>query len=118
MKQILAQIGTPLKEDVATIIKSRPLAKVRVEVELQKPLPKSVWIGQKCKGAGLKGYEQRLEYEGVSTFCKTCKLQGHDQSKCKVEARKNANIHKEDIEGTHKNTEASSKTLRGAKRAK
>lgn len=47
LKQILTQIGTPLKEDIATIITSRPnLAKVTVEVDLLKPMQKSVWFGK------------------------------------------------------------------------
>lgn len=78
-----------MKEDVATIVRSRPnLAKVRVEVDLLKPLTKYVWVGHEGQRFSLKGHEQKLEYEGVPTFCRTCNLQGHDLLKCKVEARK------------------------------
>uniref|UniRef100_M1CN18 Non-LTR retrolelement reverse transcriptase n=1 Tax=Solanum tuberosum TaxID=4113 RepID=M1CN18_SOLTU len=89
LKQILAQVGNPLKEDVATVIRSRPnLAKVRVEVDLLKPLPQSVWVGHEKQGGSLKGHEQILTYEGVPSFCRTCNLQGHDMTNCNVEAKK------------------------------
>lgn len=72
LKQILSPVGTPLKEDVAIIGKSRPnMAKVRVEVDLKKPLLKSVWVGLEGLSAGLRGYEQILEYEGVPDYCTT-----------------------------------------------
>lgn len=75
LNQVLAQVGTPLKEDLATIGRSRPnMAKVRVEVDLSKPLKNSVFVGLEGLGAGFKGYEQKLEYEGVPSYCKMCKL--------------------------------------------
>ncbi|XP_019264877.1 PREDICTED: uncharacterized protein LOC109242482 [Nicotiana attenuata] len=89
LKQVLEQIGTPMKEDITTIARTRPhMAKVRVEVDLMKALPDSVFVGIKGDTTGLKGRDQKLEYEGVPAFCKTCKLQGHDYERCKVEARK------------------------------
>ncbi|XP_009804899.2 glycosyltransferase family 92 protein At1g27200-like [Nicotiana sylvestris] len=45
-------------------------------------------VEPKGDGSGLKGKDQPLEYEGVPAFCRTCKLQGHDVARCKVEARK------------------------------
>ncbi|KAG5613419.1 hypothetical protein H5410_024700 [Solanum commersonii] len=39
-------------------------------------------------GVGLKGYEQKLEYEGVPAFCRTCHLQGHDQRKLKTKGKR------------------------------
>ncbi|XP_009764067.1 uncharacterized protein [Nicotiana sylvestris] len=89
LKQVLEQIGTPMKEDIATIARTRSyMAKVRVEVDLMKSLPNSVFIGIEGDTTRLKGKDQKLEYEGVPTFCKTCKLYGHDYERCKVEARK------------------------------
>ncbi|KAH0658292.1 hypothetical protein KY285_026839 [Solanum tuberosum] len=89
LKQILAQVGNPLKEDVATVIRSRPnLTKVRVEVDLLKPLPQSVWVGHEKQRGSLKGHEQILTYEGVPSFCRTCNLQGHNITNCNVEAKK------------------------------
>ncbi|XP_060195129.1 uncharacterized protein LOC132624353 [Lycium barbarum] len=61
LRQILTPIGIPLKEDSATT---------------------------EDDGVGKKGYEQKLEYEGVPAFCKSCRMQGHEITKCKVEARK------------------------------
>ncbi|KAH0727708.1 hypothetical protein KY290_003412 [Solanum tuberosum] len=89
LKQILSIVGTPLKEDLATIARSRPnMAKVRVEVDLMNPLRDSVWIGLEGEGVGLKGRDQKLKYKGVPTFCKSCRMQGHDQDSCKVMARR------------------------------
>lgn len=76
-----------MKEDIATIARTRPhMAKVRVE--LMKSLPDSVFVGIEGDTTGLKGRDQKLEYEGVPAFYKTCKLQGHDVERCKVEERK------------------------------
>ncbi|OIT38192.1 hypothetical protein A4A49_16410 [Nicotiana attenuata] len=89
LRQVLEQIGTPMKEDIATVSRTRPhMAKVRVEVDLMKSLPDAVFVGIEGDTTGLKGRDQKLEYEGVPAFCRTCKLQGHDVERCKVEARK------------------------------
>ncbi|OIT21155.1 putative ribonuclease h protein [Nicotiana attenuata] len=89
LRHVLEQIGTPMKEDIATVSRTRAhMAKVRVEVDLMKPLPDAVFIGIEGDTTGLKGRDQKLEYEGVPAFCRTCKLQGHDVERCKVEARK------------------------------
>ncbi|KAH0761717.1 hypothetical protein KY290_017790 [Solanum tuberosum] len=89
LKQILAQVGNPLKENVATVIWSRSnLAKVKVEVDHLKPLPQSVWVGHEEQGGNLKGHEQILTYEGIPLFCRTCNLQGHDITNCKIETKK------------------------------
>lgn len=57
-------------------------------MDFQKPLVNSIFVGLEGLSAGLKGYEQKLECKGVLEFCQTCHLQGHDQCKCKVEAKK------------------------------
>ncbi|KAG5616620.1 hypothetical protein H5410_016444 [Solanum commersonii] len=86
---IYGYVGNPLKEDVATVIRSMPnLAKVKVEVDHLKPLPQSVWVGHEKQGGSLKGHGQILTYEGIPSFCRTCKLQGHDITNCKIEATK------------------------------
>lgn len=78
-------MGTSLKIDVAIIIKSRPnLAKVKVDVDLLKSLPKNIFVGQEGHRVGIKGHEQKLEYQGVPAFYKTYKLKGHDHINCKV----------------------------------
>ncbi|MCD7463540.1 hypothetical protein HAX54_050829 [Datura stramonium] len=92
-------LGTPIKEDITTVLRSRPnLAKVRIEVDFQKPLPNAVWVGLEGQGTGLKGYEQKLEYEGVPAFCKTSRLQVHDYTKYKVEAKKKKKKEEEEHE--------------------
>ncbi|WMV15173.1 hypothetical protein MTR67_008558 [Solanum verrucosum] len=48
--RVSAQVGTPLKEDMATIVRSRPnLAKVRIEVDFNKTIAKCCldWLGRK-----------------------------------------------------------------------
>ncbi|XP_070025938.1 protein PXR1-like [Nicotiana sylvestris] len=49
------------------------MAKIRVEVDLLKPLPQSVFVGQEYEDSPLKGYAQKLEYEGVLKYCKHCR---------------------------------------------
>ncbi|KAF3649915.1 hypothetical protein FXO38_17423 [Capsicum annuum] len=89
LKQILVAVGTPLKEDLATIGKSRPnLAKANVEVDLMKPFLDFIWVGLEGDGAGRKGYDKKIRYEDVPAFCRTCKIQGHNQARYKVEARR------------------------------
>lgn len=46
VKKIVSNVGTPLALDVATHGRTRPsIVKVRVEIDLTKPLPSSVWVG-------------------------------------------------------------------------
>ncbi|XP_070032979.1 uncharacterized protein [Nicotiana tomentosiformis] len=88
LRQVLEKIRTPMKEDIATIMKTRQhMAKVRIEVDLMKPLPDTMFVGIEGDVVGLKGRDQKLEYEGVPVFCRTCKTQGHDVARCKVEGR-------------------------------
>ncbi|KAH0724586.1 hypothetical protein KY290_000407 [Solanum tuberosum] len=42
------------------------MVKIRVEVDLLKSLPQSVWVGLEDDKSPLKGYVQKLEYEGGS----------------------------------------------------
>lgn len=43
IKELLSSVGTPLALDAATLGRTRPsMAKIRVEVDLLKPLPKTV----------------------------------------------------------------------------
>lgn len=57
IKQLLISVGTSLALDVATIRRTRSsIAKIRVEVDLLKPLPHSVFVGQEYEESPLKGY--------------------------------------------------------------
>lgn len=53
------------------------MAKVRIEVELTKPLLQSVWVGQEEEVNPLKGFTQKLKYEGVPKYCKYYNLLGY-----------------------------------------
>lgn len=88
LRQVLKQIFA-YERGQATITRIKPyLAKVRVEVGLMKPLPDSVFVGIEGDVSGLKERDQKLEYEGVPAFCRTCRLLGHDILICKIEAKK------------------------------
>ncbi|OIT29172.1 hypothetical protein A4A49_22601 [Nicotiana attenuata] len=79
IKQLLRFVGTPLALDAATLGRTRPsMAKIRVEVDLLKSLPDSVFVGQEDDESPLKGYTQKLEYEGVPKYCKHCRKLGHN----------------------------------------
>ncbi|KAM3306229.1 hypothetical protein P3S67_013099 [Capsicum chacoense] len=96
LKQILEQIGTPMKEDTATFYKTRPhMAEVGVEEDLMKPLPDSVFVGIEGDGSSLKGKDQKLEYEGVSAFYRSSKMKAHDFVRCKVKKRKREQINRD-----------------------
>ncbi|KAM3304292.1 hypothetical protein P3S67_015324 [Capsicum chacoense] len=71
------------------------MEKVRVKVDLMKPLPDSIFVGIKGDGLGLKGKDQKLEYEGVPTFCRSCKMQGHDIARCKAEVKKKKQMNRD-----------------------
>ncbi|KAG9444330.1 hypothetical protein H6P81_015670 [Aristolochia fimbriata] len=55
------------------------VARVCMEVDLVKELPKRVWIG-----IGDGGFWQEIQYEKLPSYCKICKLQGHSVQKCKA----------------------------------
>jgi len=64
------------------------MAKVRVEIDLLKPQPEFVRIGFENDNSPLRGYYQKLEYEGIPKYCKQCKKLGHMLSDCRVLGRK------------------------------
>ncbi|CAN4077639.1 unnamed protein product [Withania somnifera] len=71
IKQLLHSVGTPFAIDAATNRRTLPsMAKIRVEVDLLKPLPHSVWVGLEDDEVPLNGYVQKLDYEGVSKYIK------------------------------------------------
>lgn len=90
IKQLLRSVGTPLALDAAMYGRTRPsMEKIIVEVDLLKPLPDSVFFGQEYDESPLKGYTQKLEYEGVPKYCKHCRKLGHNMINCKTLEKKN-----------------------------
>ncbi|XP_009788948.1 uncharacterized protein [Nicotiana sylvestris] len=95
VKQLLSSVRTPLALDAATIGRTRPsMAKIRVEVDLLKTLPQSVFVGQEYEDSPLKGYTQKLEYEGVPKYFKHCRKIGHYIINCRVLEKKKLKIYK------------------------
>ncbi|KAM3199811.1 putative protein MAL13P1.-like [Capsicum annuum] len=71
--------------DAATISKTRPsMAKVRVELDLLKSHPDSVWVGLEDEDSPLRGFTQKLEYEAIPKYCKHGKKIGHTMTNCKI----------------------------------
>ncbi|XP_059311032.1 uncharacterized protein LOC132062488 [Lycium ferocissimum] len=66
------------------------MAKIRVEIDLLKTLPDKVWIGMEYENAPLKGFYQKVEYEGIPKYCKHCRKLGHVLANCRVLERKQA----------------------------
>ncbi|OIT36492.1 PREDICTED: uncharacterized protein LOC109241976 [Nicotiana attenuata] len=111
VKQIVSDAGTPLEIDIATRGKNRPsMAKVRLEVDLLKPLLTSVWVGDEDDNSPLKGFEQKLEYDNVQKYCKHCKKLGHSMMNCRSLERRRANEVKE-VEAKDSETIAAGKNL-------
>ncbi|WMV14246.1 hypothetical protein MTR67_007631 [Solanum verrucosum] len=89
IKQLVSNIGTPLELDNATRSKTRPsMAKVRVEIDLLKPQPDSIWVGLENDTSPLRGFTQKIEYEGMPNYCRFCKKLGHMMVDCRVLERK------------------------------
>lgn len=96
VKQIVSEAGTPLEMDIATRGKPKPsMSKVRLEVDLLKPLLTSVWIGDEDDDSSLKGFEQKLEYENILKYYKHCKMLGHSMMNCRVLEHRRANQNRE-----------------------
>lgn len=89
VKHVVSNFGTPLALDAATFGKTRPImAKIRVEIDLTKPLPDSVWVGSEDEKSPLKGYTQKIEYENIPKYCKHCRKLGHNMINCRVLEKK------------------------------
>ncbi|VFQ74606.1 unnamed protein product [Cuscuta campestris] len=69
--------GSPLQTDAATVNLSRPnVARVCVEVNLSKELPKAIWIH-----LGSSSYLQPLLFENLPSYCNSCHQLGHKSCK-------------------------------------
>ncbi|KAH0665113.1 hypothetical protein KY285_026319 [Solanum tuberosum] len=79
---LASAVGKPLLVDMATKNQSRPsCARVKVEVDLLSDFPKRIKIGVR-KQITRDVVEKwiRIKYDYVPKYCKTCKLQGHDEN--------------------------------------
>lgn len=71
-------IGKPLKLDAATESLARPsVARVCIELDLLKPLPRRIFIGQ-----GEAGFWQAVEYDNLPSYCSGCSRFGHKDGDC------------------------------------
>ena len=78
VKKIVEQIGV-LSLDKDIMIKTRGCeAKARVEVNLIKGLPDSIWVG--FDDGDEDGYWQPLKYEGFPDYYQYFKHQGHKET--------------------------------------
>ncbi|OIT40106.1 hypothetical protein A4A49_19696, partial [Nicotiana attenuata] len=104
VKQVVSVVGTPLEMDLATRGKTRPsMAKVRIEIDLLKQQPNAVYVEQVFDNAPQKGFIQKLEYEGVTKYCKHCRKLGYNMMNCRVLERKREMERKEQQEKQNKN---------------
>ncbi|KAH0679898.1 hypothetical protein KY284_020983 [Solanum tuberosum] len=82
--RILEPIGTPLLLDKATLTKTRPtIVKVRVEIDLTKPLIDEVILEITNRDGLIEMINQRIEYETIPAFCSYCKMQSHRDENCR-----------------------------------
>ncbi|KAK4373753.1 hypothetical protein RND71_009137 [Anisodus tanguticus] len=79
---LASKVGKPITIDAATRNKTRPsCAKVKVEVDLLKEHPKRIQI-HVAKGKEIQSKWFSIRYDHLPNYCKTCKLQGHDEIGC------------------------------------
>lgn len=94
---MVSSIGTPLEMDLATKGKTRPnMAKVRVEIDLLKHMPDTVYVGQSHESSPQTGFVQKLEYKGIPKYYKFCKKLGHMMPNCRVLETKKASEAREE----------------------
>ncbi|KAH0716807.1 hypothetical protein KY290_013066 [Solanum tuberosum] len=75
-----AAVGRPLQVDLATQNKTRPsCARVKVEVDLLGEFSKRKNIGMRKKTREIMEKWVTINYDYVPKYCKTCKLQGHNE---------------------------------------
>lgn len=79
---IASLVGHPLRCDAATARLTRPsVARVQLEIDLQRPFPSRVWIGT----GDQKGFWQRIEPdEELQKYCSHCYHVGHDEIGCRI----------------------------------
>ncbi|XP_074298709.1 uncharacterized protein LOC141629634 [Silene latifolia] len=79
LSKVASLIGNPICADEHTTNKSKlAFARVLVDVDLSKELPKAVQINSPYRGTLL----QKVEYEWIPHFCSVCKRVGHSKERC------------------------------------
>ncbi|KAG0484676.1 hypothetical protein HPP92_008755 [Vanilla planifolia] len=81
---IASAVGTPLRLATSTATRSRlQMARVCVEVDLEKELPKRVRISR-SQGTKDGGFWQSISYDNLPAYCSACSRQGHKREDCKI----------------------------------
>ncbi|KAG5580328.1 hypothetical protein H5410_050955 [Solanum commersonii] len=84
---LLSPIGKVLYLDTTSIKRTRAsMAKVKVQVDLTKAIPRHVWIGLDEEDLTI-GRWQTIEYESIPPYCEYCKHQGHMLYDCNFKIR-------------------------------
>ncbi|WMV48459.1 hypothetical protein MTR67_041844 [Solanum verrucosum] len=82
---LAAAVGKPLQVDLATKNQTRPsCARVKVEVDLQREFPKRTNVGLRRQSGEVSEKWIKIKYDYVPTYCKSCKIQGHNEQQCYV----------------------------------
>lgn len=82
---LAAAVGKPLQVDMATLNKIRPsCVRVKVEVDLMGEFPSRINVGMRKKSGEIVEKWVTIKYDYVPKYCKTCKLQGHNEKECFV----------------------------------
>ncbi|XP_059314189.1 uncharacterized protein LOC132064994 [Lycium ferocissimum] len=96
LRRIVDPIGALIITDKATLSKTRPTtAKVKVEIDLTRPLRHEVMIKTNDSTGKEVIIPQRIKYETIPEYCNHCKIQGHCENKCRIlhpELRKNVKM--------------------------
>ncbi|KAG5585127.1 hypothetical protein H5410_045561 [Solanum commersonii] len=80
---LASAVGKPLQVDMATQNKTRPsCARVKVEVDLMGYFPIRINVGVRKKTGEVVEKWVAIKYDYVPKYCKTCKLQGHNEKEC------------------------------------
>ncbi|KAK4718618.1 hypothetical protein R3W88_016956 [Solanum pinnatisectum] len=70
---------------MATLNKTRPsCARVKVEVDIMGEFPTRINVGMRKKTGEVVEKWVPIKYDYVPKYCKTCKLQGHNERECFV----------------------------------
>lgn len=81
---LAAAIGKPLQVDVATKKQTRPrCARVKVEVDLLR-VPQTYQSRVRSKLGEVREKWININYDYIPKYCKSCKIQGHDEHQCYV----------------------------------
>ncbi|KAG5575817.1 hypothetical protein H5410_055951 [Solanum commersonii] len=83
--RIVDPIEVPLIMDKATTTKTRPTtAKLRVQIDLAKPLIYIVRVEVRNLSGEEETFDQKIEYETLPIYCSHCKVQNHSTKNYKV----------------------------------